>query len=281
MNYILTHDQREEIFAAFARLGTKRLRPIFDDMNGTIPYDELKRCLLYYMTQDEFRTEEEKTLVCLAASRKYSGFCIAGKEWRDSEIGPWLRPVSRAENGELSTKEICLDDGKPPRHLDIITIKTTGTQEHLSQRENIVISEYGLWIRQGKFPIVRLPKMVDDVADLWQNGYLSGQGLNDRIPEMSAKDVTESSLYLIRPDDFTLVVSHDLDGLKKVRARFTYYDVSYLFSVTDQEIEKTYLMRKQGEYPLDAKKLYLTISFGEPFNEYCYKLVAAVIMMKE
>ena len=48
--------------------------------------------------------------------------------------------------------------------------------------------------------------------------------------------------------------------------------------MTDPGIERTYLMRKQGEYPLNAKDLYLTVSMGEPFNGYCYKLVAAVII---
>jgi hypothetical protein len=38
-----------------------------------------------------------------------------------------------------------------------------------------------------------------------------------------------------------------------------------------------YLMKEQGEYPLSAKELYLTVSMGEPFNGYCYKLAVAVI----
>ena len=30
-------------------------------------------------------------------------------------------------------------------------------------------------------------------------------------------------------------------------------------------------------YPLSAGDLYLTVSMGEPFNSFCYKLVAALI----
>ena len=37
-------------------------------------------------------------------------------------------------------------------------------------------------------------------------------------------------------------------------------------------------MRPQDEYPLENKNIYLTISLGEPFNGFCYKLVAAVMM---
>jgi hypothetical protein len=77
------------------------------------------------------------------------------------------------------------------------------------------------------------------------------------------------------------VVSDDLDGRNKVRARFAYRDTPYLLSVTDPGIERMYLMKEQGEYPLITRDLYLTVSLGEPFNGYCYKLVAAVIMIDE
>lgn len=102
--------------------------------------------------------------------------------------------------------------------------------------------------------------------------------MNDRVPEEALQGANEPTIYLIRPDDFSLVVSDDLDGRKKVRAKFVYRKTPYLISVTDPGIEKMYLMRKQGEYPFNAKDLYLTVSMGEPFNGYCYKLAAAVII---
>jgi len=40
-------------------------------------------------------------------------------------------------------------------------------------------------------------------------------------------------------------------------------------------------MKERGAYPLAAKDLYLTVSLGEPFNGYCYKLVAAVMTAGE
>lgn len=221
-----------------------------------------------------------KQIVCLAASRKYGGYCIAGKEWSDGQVGPWLRPVSKSEYGELSPHEIRLADGHHPQCLDVITIETQGAQRHPYQRENVLIAEARPWIWQRKLPNAALPSLVDDVDRLWRPGFHSANGVNDRVPEEIVMTTKEPSLYLIRPGGFALIVSADPDGRKKVRARFTYRDASYLLSVTDPAIEQPYLGKDHGEYPLTHKDLYLTVSLGEPFNGYCYKLVAAVITME-
>ena len=205
------------MLASFARLGTKRLRPVFDDLNGAIPYDELKLCLLHYLSQDQNHPEDQKTFVCLAASRKYGGYCLAGKEWAEGKVGPWLRPVSRQENGELSPEEIRLDNGDIPQCMDVITIETQGAQEHPYQKENVLIAEERPWTWQCKLPLAALPYLVDDVDDLWQTGFHSTNGVNDRVPEETLRGANESSIYLIRPDDFTLCVRRS--GRKKKSAR--------------------------------------------------------------
>ena len=280
MSSSLTADQRQAVLSSFARLGTERLRPVFDDLNGTIPYEELKLCLLHQLCQDQNRPESHKTFVCLAASRKYGGYCLAGKEWVEGKAGPWLRPVSRQETGELSTGEIRMNNGDIPQCMDIITIETQRAADHPYQKENVLIAEKRPWIWQRKLPPDALPHLVDDVNSLWPTGFHSTNGVNDRVPEETVKEANEPSLYLIRPDGFTLVVSDDIDGRNKVRARFAYRDTPYLLSVTDPGIERTYLVKDHGEYPLSNRDLYLTVSLGKPFNGYCYKLVAAVITME-
>jgi ATP-dependent DNA helicase RecQ len=280
MNSSLTEDQRQSVLSSFARLGTERLRPVFDDLNGTIPYEELHLLRLHHLCRDQNRSENHKTFVCLAASRKYGGYCLAGKEWVEGKVGPWLRPVSRQETGELSTREIRMNNGDIPQCMDIITIETEGAALHPYQKENVLIAEKRPWTWQRKLPIDALPRLVDDVNSLWLTGFHSTNGVNDRVPEETVMTANEPSLYLIRPDGFTLIVSDDLDGRNKVRARFAYRDTSYLLSVTDPGIERIYLMKDHGEYPLINKDLYLTVSLGEPFNGYCYKLVAAVITIE-
>ena len=39
--------------------------------------------------------------------------------------------------------------------------------------------------------------------------------------------------------------------------------------------EQLYLGKPNGEYPVG--QAYLTISLGEPYEEYAYKLIAAVV----
>ncbi|MEK7827361.1 MAG: hypothetical protein AAB299_06480, partial [Thermodesulfobacteriota bacterium] len=177
-------------------------------------------------------------------------------------------------------REIRMNTGDIPQCMDIITIETQGAACHPYQKENVLIAEKHPWIWQRKLPLDALPNLADDVNSLWLTGFHSTNGVNDRVPEETVKEANDPSLYLIRPDDFTLVVSDDLDGRNKVRARFAYRDTPYLLSVTDPGIERTYLMKDQGEYPLINRDLYLTVSLGEPFNGYCYKLVAAVITIE-
>ena len=68
INSILTEDQRQAVLASFARLGTKRLRPVFDDLNGAIPYDELKLCLLHYLSQDQNHPEDQESFLYASLS---------------------------------------------------------------------------------------------------------------------------------------------------------------------------------------------------------------------
>ena len=45
--------------------------------------------------------------------------------------------------------------------------------------------------------------------------------------------------------------------------------------MTDPVCERHYLAKLNGMYRLG--RCFLTISLGEPFQEHCYKLIAAVI----
>ena len=273
----LTDGQRQSVLSSFARLGTQRLRPVFEELQGMISYEELKILRLFLLCEAPVCAGNRKTFIVLAASRKYGGYCIAGREWTEEKIGPWIRPVSRQENGELAAEAIRLDNGHVPKYLDVITVETRGAEDHPYQKENVFITEKHPWLWQCQLSPDFLPQMVDKVDELWPSGFHSTNGKNDRVPEEALCGASKSSICLIQPHDFTLLVSDDLDGRKKVRAGFTYRHTPYLLAVTDPGIEKTYLMKEQGEYPLNVRDLYITVSLSEPFNNFCYKLIAAVI----
>ncbi|MFH1243802.1 MAG: RQC domain-containing protein, partial [Pseudomonadota bacterium] len=281
-------EQRELILDRFAQLGTEFLRPVFDAFGGEVDYEELKILRLYYLGRKG--TEENahtgtlahkpfiKEIVCLANSRKYSGRCVAGKEILGDQVGKWIRPVSISETGELSIQETTYENGKSPQLLDVIAIPMTRHDTHSYQTENYVLDK-GPWLRKGIFSLLDLPKLCDHADSLWVNGYSSYNGLNDRIPEDIVKKRITSSLLFIRPENVSITVEEGPNLLKRIRSRFAFAGVEYWFPVTDPIVENKYFDEEVGAYPVDNRELYFTISIGEPYEGYCYKLVAAIISL--
>jgi hypothetical protein len=217
-----------------------------------------------------------KDVVCLANSRKYSGFCFAGKEISPNGFGSWVRPVSAREKGELSDLEISLDNNEIPKLLDIVTIKFKGHRPHLYQSENYLIS-CAQWKWKKKLNPSLVPELCDDVPQLWINGYSSFRGFNDRIPYELATKKISSSLVLVKAEELIVqVVEGKTNCSKKCRADFSYRRNKYNLAITDPRIEEWCSTKQFGCYPC-RKTPYLTISIGEPFEGYCYKLVASII----
>ncbi len=282
-NSRLPEDELLSLISTLHCFQTGQLNSVHKNMIRSAPHEELNLLRLYLSCDEQIRPEsnKHKTFIILAASRKYGGYCIAGKEWADGKIGPWVRPVSRQTNGELAPEDIRMNNNALPCLMDIVEFETQGPARHAYQKENFFSAEKRPWIWQWKLPDAALTKLLDSPDSLWMEGFSSTSGLNDRIPEEIVVENTTMSLYLIRPENLTILVTDDLYGRKKVNARFTYREVSYLLSVTDMVIEREYLMKPQGEYPQNSKNIYLTISLGEPFNGFCYKLVAAVMIHNE
>ena len=65
------------------------------------------------------------------------------------------------------------------------------------------------------------------------------------------------------------------DYRRRVQGRFTYGDVDYWLRVTDPVYERQYLSQPDGNYEIGES--YLTVSLGESYQGYSYKLIAAVI----
>lgn len=60
-----------------------------------------------------------------------------------------------------------------------------------------------------------------------------------------------------------------------MQASFKFQGDEYRLRVTDPDVERSYLAKEDGIYPVGRS--YMTISLGEPYKEHYYKLVAALI----
>lgn len=221
-------------------------------------------------------TGYQKTIVCLANSRKISGRCIVGKEISKGRIGCWIRPVSNREKGEVSEDERRYEDGSDPSLLDIIQIEFLEPHPQDHQVENHLIDCRYYWGIKGTYPLADVPLLLDDPETLWTNGFSSYSGLNNRVP----LGLTGScSTYLIEPEAVTLLVGPKAPAFsprRSVMAQFSYQGFFYILDVTDPRIERKYLQLSDGEYIIGSP--YLCVSLGEAYSDgFCYKLTAAII----
>ena len=219
---------------------------------------------------------EIRRIVCLANSRKVSGRCLAGKE---VESGRWLRPVSARPAGEISEEERRYEDGTSAQVLDLIDIPIIGPTVSGHQMENYLIDPEAYWTRVGSMPRSGLPGFLDHPESLWKNGDSSMNGRNDRV-RIDAATEHAGSLYLIVPEFPTIHVVREGVGVitlrRRVRAFFSYRGTRYNLVVTDPIVEKAFLAKRDGEYPVDLSAI--CVSLSEPYNDgYSYKLAAALI----
>lgn len=221
-----------------------------------------------------------KTIVCLANSRKPGGKCVAGKETADGEHHGWIRPVSARPSAEISLEEQHYEDGQDPLILDIIEIPMIAPVPRVHQTENHMIDDESYWTKKGVLAWADLPGLVDTPPTLWATGDSTYHGRHDRMTQAVATG-HQNSLVLIKPENVTIRVLTPGAGFgnpkRKVRADFTYQGVRYDFMVTDPVVERTFLAKQNGDYPI-ARDVYFCVSLAEAHTDgYCYKLVATII----
>lgn len=222
-----------------------------------------------------------KTIIVLANSRKISGRCVAGKEiGSQGAVGPWVRPVSTRQMGELSEAERQFSDGTDPKLLDVVEIQMNRPVPHGYQTENHEINDEVHWVLKRKCTAADVKAALDTgTGILWDNSAPdTANGMNDRVNDATAANL-KSSLLLIEVPKLTVSVSVEGagfgNGKRKVRGAFKYKNVNYILMITDPTVERDYLKKADGRY--DAGPTTLCISLGESFQGYAYKLIAGVI----
>jgi len=219
-----------------------------------------------------------KRMVCLANSRKLNGRCVAGKELIEGRPAGWIRPVSAREHEEVSEYERQYPDGSDPKVLDIFDVPLLEPRPRGYQQENWLLDPSSYWQKVGRVTWEQLPTLADPVARLWLDGFGTYSGRNDKIPLERAESV-RGSLRLLQVDGLTLSVFSPGEAFgnpkRRVQGRFRFAGTEYHLWVTDPIYERRYLALPDGNHELGA--CFLTVSLGEPYNDACYKLIAAVI----
>jgi hypothetical protein len=226
-----------------------------------------------------------KKIICLAKSRKTGGLCVAGKEIQDDgTVGQWVRPVSARETEEISANECRFENGHQPNLLDIIEVPLQQHHPNYFQCENYLIDDNHNWSKEGVYNSEYLIRLIDNPDSLWEPDSSSTYGVKDRVDECNLNEL-EDSLYLITPTSLNIIVQTEGEGFgnpkRKVRALFGYNGKIYLFPVTDPSIESCYRAKEIGTYPLEnpENRIFMCVSIGLPFKNYCYKFVASLIQL--
>jgi hypothetical protein len=214
-------------------------------------------------------------MIILAKSKKLGGKCIAGLR---IDGGGWVRPVAPSPDGTLFPQHFTLANGSPAEVLDVVKIEVKEPRPEPYQPENWVISD-------KKWKLIARPGSEEHQSTIWEN-IVTGPTLlgnqSDRIHVRRFEEQpAEASLALITPSKIEWTIGTDVRGHRQTRAILKLKGTMYDLAVTDEAWRKHLSKLPEGSHPAKSgEEFLLTISLGEPFNNYCYKLVSAVIRVE-
>ena len=216
-----------------------------------------------------------KQFVCLAKSARERGLCIAGKEiLANGRIGNWFRPIGSTEEA-LPARDCTFSIGH------IVTCEVSEHTPSPTQSENHKVAPQPKWQTVGGFPKQKIASLVDSPLSLWDTGFgcSSRHGENDKVSQVAAS-ISGNSLYFIRIAGGTLTKkdeSFEENQRAKIRLTFSYNDETYSFAVTDPAFSGLHWNNLQIGESIEIAPCYITVSLAQPFNGYCYKLVAGYV----
>lgn len=223
----------------------------------------------------------EKTLLCLANSRRPGGRCVAGKEFLDGKIGAWVRPVNIQNGHAISESDLQYENGTFADVLDIVTIQMLEPAPQRHHRENHLINPKYYWEKQSRATWAQIVSATDSVTGIWSNANRSFHGTNDKITE---ENLPTNSLLLIKPTSLSLVIGKESQyaggSKRKVRANFEFKGIQYKFVVTDPWIESRYFAGDDGTYPISGARLCISLAeliYDDAGQGHATKLIATVI----
>jgi hypothetical protein len=211
----------------------------------------------------------------LRIPEKCPAVALPGKHGLAMSLATGFAPCNRSTQ-EISLAERRFSDGSEIALLEIVDIPMLKPVPYYYQSENHLIDGDLYWTKTVAFPAHRIEALCDNVGSLWINGDHSDHGFNDRVLESVANTSVGYSLLLIKPQDLVIQVQPGYTTKRDVRALFRFNNERYRLRVTDPQVEQVYLRRQDGQYLIHGN-VVLCVSLGEAYQNYCYKLVAAVI----
>ena len=220
----------------------------------------------------------EVEFICLANSRRPGGRCVAGLRMDGKG---WVRPVNSI-GGTIFRQQYTLDDGREAAIFDVIRVSLKEQCPQSYQPEN--------WIVENEpWRLVRRLTLSEASTFLSSNISTSLSFPGDQLDRVYAAALAQNpvaaSLALIEPDSIQWYITTNIKNRRQTRAKFELGGLPYDFVITDPQWEHRLEALPLGVHNrIDAgvsqgDRLLFTISLGAPKGGYCYKLVAAVIVL--
>jgi len=198
-------------------------------------------------------------IVILANSRKFGNRCVAGKDFN----GRWIRltkngcdfvPVSEAINyGMLKLLDV---DG-------IINIPSREYGYHTENSNYTGIQVFGELNRN------LLDNFLDDPEDIFGNGRCLSEAEVQRL---------NYSLLFIKVTDLCIYIKNGGQYKDKLRGQFTYKNKIYTDIAVTYSPAEEYFKGFSYPYQESYQESYITISLGEIFNGFSYKLISGIFI---
>jgi hypothetical protein len=233
----------------------------------------------------------ELQFLCLAASRRDGGSCIAGIDLASRK---WIRPVNAGTQGAFADHElIVLEAGTQKRRfiapLDVLHLTLDGPAGEKGQPENWTMKTKSF--DDPNIVIRRLNgrEIIGELRDCLDHSDRLLHTYTDSLTESEVKSrPLTHSLALIEPDrlHWRMNENRKFSNSLQVRADFLFAQTPYSLVVTDPNWEARCRPLGLGMHPhstlesVAGEQVLLTVSLaGIPLHGYHYKLVAAVIIL--
>lgn len=223
------------------------------------------------------------TMICLANSNKLGGRCIAGIELND-HLKPiqWIRLIGNDHPNGLTVDDYRYHNYQRPNVFDVVRVPIIEHQPSSYHVENWLINTSYYWDKRGEWDVSTTIKNLSTYiydGPLWVNGYSSSTGTNNRIPE-SLFGSLKNSLQIILADDVTLLTRSGVDAngtaYRRLDVNFVLGRHEYMLRVTEPQMRKEYANSDDGLHSFPLGRCLMTISLGEPYKGFAYKLAAHI-----